>query len=196
MTMKRIGLVLLLLTLCPLAFGKHKEPSTYTIPLPPRPDFSPVDWLVGDWTGQTTGSSPRADLRLSVRYALERRVMVFREELSFQATKSVPAAKESWMGILSAPRSRPPYILHAYSSTGFLTRYEVTADGSDIRFNFSGGLHPPSGWLFRRLIERAGNSEFVETVQVAPPGRPFFNYYKAKFTRTLPSQPPAGAPSP
>ena len=193
--MKRIGVGLLLLSFCSPTFGKHKEPSTYTIPVPPRPDFSPLAWLVGNWTGQTTGISPRGELRLSASYALHKRIMIFRESISWQATKTAPATQESWMGILTEPHPRPPYILQTYSSTGFLTLYEVTADGPDIRFNFSGGLRPPSGWLFRRSIERTGDSGFVEAVQVAPPGRPFFDYYKARFTRALPSQPAPAAAS-
>jgi hypothetical protein len=87
------------------------------------------------------------------------------------------------MGILGASPDGVGYILRTFSSTGFIARYRVMVEGPEIRFNPEGGEKPPPGWLFRRLIQRTGVGELSDDVQVAPPGKSFFDYYSAKLSR-------------
>jgi hypothetical protein len=182
------GLVLALVCALTGAGGaaKDKPPVQYQIPLPAPPDFSEIDWLLGEWQGKTLTGGPAGELQLSVSFDLEKRILVLRGKISLAATRTVPATKESWMGILHASPGGTGFALRVFSSTGFMTRYGVTVDGAEVRLTPAGGDQPPPGWLFRRLWERAEPNEFTETVQAAPPGKPFFDYYTAKFTR-LPS---------
>jgi hypothetical protein len=188
--MKAVCLALLLLS--PLALpAKEKQPASYSIPIPPPPDFSPFAWLVGNWTGQTAGNSPQGALHFSAAYDLGKRIMVLREKLALDATKTTPATNETWMGILSPGPSASSFVLELYSTAGFVSRYQVTVDGPSINIVPAGGLAPPPGMLFRRIIQRTEDGGFTETVQVAPPARPFFDYYTAKFVRETPTSPPA-----
>jgi hypothetical protein len=164
-------------------FAKEKTPTVYQIPLPPKPDFSALDWLVGEWTGTTTERSAPGELRLSVSYELDKQVMLLREEASFPATKSSPAMKESWLGILTSDRTAASFLLRMFASTGFITRYRVTVEGPETHIDPEGGEQPPPGWLFRTVINRTDTQEFVETVRAAPPGKSFFDYYTAKLSR-------------
>ncbi len=176
------------------AAAKEKPSVQYQIPLPAPPDFSALDWLLGEWTGKTLANSPAGDVRLSISLDLEKRVLLFRGEVSLAATQTVPATKESWLGILSADPGRAGFTLQVFSSTGFITRYRVTVEGPQVRLNPEGGDRPPPDWLFRRVLERIGPGEFTETVQVAPPAKPFFDYYTAKFARVPPPAKPNPAP--
>ena len=47
--MKWLCLPVVLLLGPGLLVAKEKQPATYSIALPPKPDFSPLDWLVGEW---------------------------------------------------------------------------------------------------------------------------------------------------
>ncbi len=163
--------------------GKDKPPVQYQIPIPTPPDFSALDWLQGQWTGKTLPGRPPGEVQLSVGPDLEKRFLVFRGEVSLAATPTVPATQESWMGILSASPNGSGFILRVFSSTGFITRCRLTMDGADIHLNPEGGDSPPPGWLFRRVWVRTGPDEFTETVQAAPPGKAFFDYYVVKFAR-------------
>jgi hypothetical protein len=169
----------------PLA-AKQKPPVVYSIPLPPPADFTPLDWLLGDWAGKTTNRSAPGEVRLSATFDLDKQFIVLRGEVSLAATKSAPASRESWIGILSGNREGSGFVLRTFSSTGFIARYRVMVDGPEIRFNPEGGENPPPGWLFRRVIERVGVGELTETVQVAPPSKSFFDYYTAKLSRVTP----------
>ena len=176
--------------------AKEKAPTIYQIPLPPKPDFSALDWLVGEWTGKTTDQRTQGEIHLSVSYQLDKQVMLLREERSFQATKSSPASKESWLGILTSTRGAGGFMLRSFSTTGFITRYRVTVEGPEIHLNPEGGEQPPPGWLFRTVIKRTDPQEFVETVQTAPPNKGFFDYYTAKLNRVVVEGKPNTAPIP
>ena len=176
--------------------AKEKAPTIYQIPLPPKQDFSAVDWLVGEWTGKTTDRRAQGEIRLSVTYELDKQVMLLRGEAPFQATKTSPAMKETWLGVLTPDRGAGGFLLRAFSSTGFITRYRVTVEGPETHINPEGGEQPPPGWLFRTVIKRTDPQEFVETVQAAPPDKSFFDYYTAKLSRVTSEEKAKTAPIP
>lgn len=163
--------------------AKEKPPVQYQIPIPKPPDFSALAWLQGQWSGKTAGDGPAGEVKLSVSPDLENYFLVFRGEVSLAATNTVPAVKESWIGILSASHDGNGFILRVFSSTGFITRYRLAIDGAELHFNPEGGDSPPPGWLFRQVWVRTAPGRFTETVQAAPPGKGFFNYYGANLTR-------------
>jgi len=176
--------------------SKEKSPTVYQIPLPARPDFSAVDWLVGDWTGKTTDQRTQGELHLSVSYQLDKHVILFRGEITLQATKTSAPLKETWLGVLTPDRQGGEFLLRTFSSMGFITRYRLTVDGPETRINPEGGDQPPPGWLFRTVIMRTNPQEFVETVQVAPPNKNFFDYYTAKLNRLATEEKAKAAPTP
>ncbi len=197
--MKSIVLVCLCVAACfPLA-AQQKPSRAYSIPTPAEPNFSNVDWLIGEWAGKTVGKGPTGEVLLSASYELGRYFMVIREQVSLPATKGAPATHEGEMGILSASPSGKSFDLTLYSTHGFVTRYQVTATKGQIDFNPAGGPMPPSGWLFRWNIARSGNNQCSVRVDVAPPGQSFFNYYTALLSQvtrgTTTSAVPAGTAS-
>jgi len=180
------------------AGSKEKSPTVYQIPLPDRPDFSAVDCLVGDWSGKTTDQRAQGEVHLSVSYQLDKRVILFRGDTTLQATKTSAPLKESWLGVLTPDRQAGGFMLRMFSSMGFITRYRLTVDGQDTHINPEGGDQPPPGWLFRTVIKKTNPQEFIETVQVAPPNKSFFEYYTAKLNRITPEDKakPAQVPTP
>jgi hypothetical protein len=171
------------------ARAEDKPPASYTIPLPRMPDFSALDWLVGDWAGPVVGKHDQGQVHLSVSYTLGKRFMILNGQLAQPATKTAPATQETWMGVLGPAQSNSGFVLRVYSSTGFSTIYQVTATANEVEFNPAGG-DLPSGWLFRRHVERVGESSLSETLEVAPPGKAFFKYYTAQLMRMPPKETP------
>jgi hypothetical protein len=186
----RIGLLAIGVALLPAyaslaerGLCKEKPPAVYRLVSPPKPDFARFGWVLGDWAGKLGVKEPAGDARFSAIYDLDQRVIVLREELAFNATKNAPAYRDSWMGILTPGDVGRNWSMRMYTSHGFVTRYNVIADAHAIHFDFDGGEVPPSGWLFRRVIEHVSDTELRDTVQVAPPGHQFFDYYTARLTR-------------
>ena len=175
---------------------KDKAPATYSIPLPARPDFSPFAWIIGDWAGYSTtpqaAKEAQGRVHLTLSYTLDKRFILVNEDVSLPGGQNAPAQHESWMGLVGAGLSGSGFVMHAFSSTGFMTNYQVTVTDGEVRFDPEGGPNPPPGWLFRRVITRLGSGYFSESVQVAPPGKEFFDYYTAKLTHAI--QPTSGPP--
>jgi hypothetical protein len=138
--------------------------------------------------------NPADELRLSIAFDLEKRILVLRGNVSLAATQTVPLTKETWMGILNGSPRGTGLALRMFSSTGFITLYRVTVDGPQVWINPEGGEQPPTGWLFRRCWVRIDPNDFTETVQAAPPGKPFFQYYSATFTRVPSPETPKPGP--
>jgi hypothetical protein len=193
--MRALFLALLCLFGGVVAVAKEKPAVRYSIPLPAKPDFSALEWLLGDWTGKTTDRGAPREIRWSVALDLDKQVMIVRSEMTTAATASQPAWKESWLGILSPGGPRSGFVLRTFSSTGFIVLYHVTIDRGEVSLTQEGGEQPPPGWLFRRVLDRTGVDEFTETVQAAPPGKPFFDYYTAKLTRVSPAAKPPEKPA-
>jgi hypothetical protein len=189
--MKPVIIVTLILLAPAVLAAGDKHPSTYRIPLPPKPDFSSIEWMIGNWAGRMDRHSPQGEIHLSVAYDLDQRVMVFRENVSLAATGEIPANDESSIGILSRAPSGDSFLLQVFASTGFVSQYRVTVAGPEVDFTPDGGSQTPPGWLSRRIIQRGDVDGFTETVQMAPPLKPFFDYYSAAFTREPSPQKPA-----
>jgi hypothetical protein len=169
----------------------EKTPNTYTIQIPPEPNYSSIDWLVGNWVGKMAGKEPQGQVLLSVSYELGKRFLLLREEVSLFPTKSAPATHESLMGIFRATPPDNSFDLTLYSSNGFVTRYRAVIKDAEIDFNPAGGALPPPGWLFRRVLIHTNPGQCIERVEVAPPGKSFFTYYTADLHRiTSQSAPP------
>lgn len=202
----RLGVLVLALNcglFCAALPAKDKPPVQYQIPIPAAPDFSPLGWLEGRWNGSTLPPSPPGDIQITASPDLEKHILILRGEVTLEATPTAPATRESWMGVVTP--SGTDFKLRVFSSTGFITSYRMSIEGPDIHLNPEGGDAPPAGWLFRRLWSRTGPDELTETVEVAPPGKAFFNYYTAKLARVpvpakttpAPAPPPAkSAPTP
>jgi len=171
--------------------AKQKPPAIYRIPLPPAPDFSPMDWVIGEWSGTTIDHEPPGAIQLNAAYDFDKRIVIFRETMSMPATKTLPAVNESWMGIL-ASAAGSQVALHVFTSTGFVIRYRLAIDGAEMHFTPDGGEQPPPGWLFRRVWARTDLNSMTETVQVAPPDKPFFVFYTAKLGRVQPQKAEGG----
>jgi hypothetical protein len=193
---KKLVVLLTLVFLAPAFLAaKERQPSTYRIPLPPKPDFSSIEWMIGNWTGRMDRHSPQGEIHLSVSYDLDKRVMIFREKVSLAATGEIPANNKTSIGILSRARSGDSFLLQVFASTGFISQFRVTVAGSEIDFTPDGGPQPLPGWLSRRIIQRGDVDGFTETVQLAPPLKPFFDYYTAAFTREAPPEKPTAGQS-
>jgi hypothetical protein len=178
-----------------LLVANDKQQPPYRILLPPKPNFLPLDWMIGEWSGKMIGNGPQGEVHFSAEYDLNQRFMILREEVSFAATKTTQAFKENSMGVLSGEPGSG-FILRWFSTTGFITRYRLSVNGPEISWSQEGGDNPPPGGFFRRLIEHTNlnPSQFSETVQVAPPKRPFFDYYTARLTRVLPANTSPSSP--
>ena len=176
-------------------FARQKNPTIYTIPLPPKPDFSSLQWLIGDWSGKTAVKKLAGDVHLSVAYTLQQRFLKIQGDVSLPATKTAPATHESWVGMLSQGSSPGAFTLRLFTSNGFMTRYQVTVTGSQVLFNPQGGPLPPQGWLFRWVFAQVGPDACTEAVDVAPPGKSFFSYYSANLSRIAAANSAVPAPN-
>src|SRR5690349_14016341 len=80
-----VAVCLLISSMIPIsalpAAGKDKAPAVYRIQAPPKPDFSALAWLVGEWSGKIGIKQTIGEVHFSASYDLGERFMILREQL-------------------------------------------------------------------------------------------------------------------
>lgn len=88
--------------------------------------------------------------------------------------------------MLSRDKARDCFVLRQFHVEGFVNRYtadSVADDAATIVFTSEAIENIPAGWRARETYELVGQDEFVETFELAPPGKDFEPYTQSRLRR-------------
>jgi hypothetical protein len=142
--------------------------------------WGPVDYLVGDWTGEGGGGPGQGSGSFSFQPDLQGKILVRKNRSEYPATKERAAFVHD--DLMVVYRDAPDAGLRAiyFDSEGHTIQYEVHAasDGSQVVF-VSGA--EPSAPRYRLTYARAGQDRLKIKFEIAQPGKPeqFATYIEA-----------------
>lgn len=154
----------------------------------PKPDpWQPVRFLLGQWEGTSGGQPGEGRVQRTYEFALANRYIHERNTSIYppQEKNKKGETHEHW-SMLSYDRARKLLVLRQFHSEGFVNQYvirpEISTDKKVVfeseRFeNLSGE------WRARESYETVGGDEFIETFEIAEPGKDFEIYSQAKLKR-------------
>lgn len=156
-------------------------------PLPEH--WQPVQRLVGNWSGTATGASGEGTVKR--RYAL---VMNSRFIHETNITTYPPQEKnkagevhEHW-GVFSFDKARRTIVLRQFHVEGFVNTYRhaepTPGAATALMFESESFENFNNAWKARETYEFLSDDEFVETFELAPPGKPFQAYSRNHFKRS------------
>jgi hypothetical protein len=160
------------------AFGAEPVPEVW----------EPVRRFVGTWSGTASGQAGEGGV--SRRYA-----WVMGEQFLHESNVSVypPQEKnkkgerhEHW-GVFSFDRARKAIILRQFHIEGFVNTYRLTAVSAEkMVFESESFENFSNSWRARETYEFVSRDEFVETFELAAPGKEFTIYSRTRLRREGP----------
>ncbi len=147
--------------------------------------WEPIRRFVGNWSGASTGQagegavSRRYSWVLGDRYLNEVNTSVY----PLQEKNKLGERHEHW-GMFSYDKSRKTIVLRQFHVEGFVNTYRITAaSGDKIVFESEAFENFSNSWRARETYEFLGADEFVETFELAAPGKEFAVYSRTRLRR-------------
>ncbi len=174
--MLRTALVLALLSSTAIAQSKQDPPQ-----------WKALQQLVGTWSGTGEGQPGRSIVSRTYELILNSRFLLGKNRSVYTPQEKNPKGEthENW-DILSWDRTRKTCVLRQLHVESFVNQYILDSVSSDLRFfRFVTEAieNIPAGWKARETYEFLNMKEFIESFELAEPGKEFILYTKNHFKR-------------
>lgn len=143
--------------------------------------FKPVEFLIGDWIGEGSGSPGQGSGGFSLSYDLDGKILVRRSISDYPAANGRPAAHhEDLMIVYPEPSLRAVY----FDNEGHVIHYAVHAQSNGVQFISEPSKKEPR---YRLTYTKQDDGGVLIDFAIAPPGRPEgFKSYVAGTVRRKP----------
>jgi hypothetical protein len=139
--------------------------------------------LVGVWQGTSEGEPGKGTVRLEVSFVLGERFLKIDGTADYK--KGTGGEHHEDFGYVSHDTGRKTKVFRQFHAEGFVNQYVLTSDpngGEPIELTSESCENAPQGWKARERYAVRGD-ELDHTFELAPPGKPFATYTRAKLSR-------------
>jgi hypothetical protein len=150
-------------------------------------DNNPFNYFEGSWIGEETGKSGVGKGEREYQFILVNNFLFQKNKSVFEPQEKNPKGEihQDW-AFYSFDRMRAKYVLREFHSEGFVNQYvldSLSADNKTMIFVSEAIENVPQGWRARVAFIIQNEDEFVETFELAGPGKDFSLILKNKWTR-------------
>ena len=151
------------------------------------PAWKALQVLVGNWSGTGEGESGTSTVSRSYELILNNKFMLGKNRSEYKPQEKNPKGEthENW-DMLSWDRTRGKCIFRQFHVESFVNQYVLDSVSSDLkffRFVTEAIENIPSGWRARETYEFLDRNDFIETFELAEPGKDFTLYPRNHFRR-------------
>lgn len=149
--------------------------------------WEPLKFFVGTWEGTGKGKPGTSKIEREYQFVLNGKYLNVRSRSVYdpQPTNLKGETHEEW-GMISFDKSRKQFVFRQFHVEGFVNQYVTTSVSSDnkaIVFTSEGIENIPPGWRARETYRIISPDEFVETFELAGPGKDFEIYSEGRLIR-------------
>jgi len=153
-----------------------------------KPDpWQPVRFLVGTWKGTAAGEPGTGTVERTYQFILNDRFIEERNTSTYAPSeRNTQGEVHHHLGILSYDRKRKALMLRQFHEESFVNLYALNpALGSASKrvFESESFENFDNAWKARETYDVISSDEFIETFELAPPGKPFEVYSRNHFKR-------------
>jgi hypothetical protein len=154
----------------------------------PKPDpWQRVRFLLGRWTGTVQGEAGNGTVTRSYEFTLSGRFIEERNVSTYPAqAKNRKGEVHEHRSFFSYDRQRQKLVLRQFHQEGFVNTYVFNGAESTstvLVFDSESFENLDAGFKARETYEVYSSDEFVETFEVAEPGKALDLYSRTRFTR-------------
>jgi hypothetical protein len=146
-----------------------------------------VRFMLGRWTGTVQGESGNGTATRSYEFTLAGRFIEERNVSTYPAqAKNLKGEVHEHRGFISYDRRRQKLVLRQFHQEGFVNTYVLNSKestGNVLVFDSESFENLDAGFRARETYEVYSSDEFIETFEVAEPGKPLDLYSRTRFTR-------------
>lgn len=154
----------------------------------PAPDpWTAVRFLVGEWKGTAIGEPGEGTVTRQYEFILANQFIRETNTSTYRANeKNKTGEVHEHLGFISYDKSRKLLVMRQFHEEGFVNQYALsptTATATKVVFESERFENFSNEWRARETYDILGPDEFIETFELAPPGKPFEVYSKNHFHR-------------
>jgi hypothetical protein len=156
-------------------------------PADPHHDhWQPVRFMLGDWQGDAEGESGRGTVERTYALVLGSKFIEEHNISRYEPRDGKPAEIHHHRGFLSFDRARKTIMLRHFHEEGFVNLFALNAQSSTatrLIFDSVSFENFSNEWRARETYEVISADEFVESFELAEPGKDFQLYSRNHFRR-------------
>jgi hypothetical protein len=148
--------------------------------------WQPVQFLVGEWEGESDGQPGKGTVKRSYRFVLGGKFLHEENVSTYPPQPKNPKGEtHEHRSFLSYDRARRTLVLRQFHQEGFVNQYAMLpgAKPNALVFESEAVENVPSGWRARETYDLLGSDAFVETFALAQAGKDFETYSQTRFRR-------------
>ncbi len=151
--------------------------------------WTPFDVLIGSWHGTGSGQPGVGTYERTYEFVLGSKFLQVRNKSVYLPQEQNPQGEvhEDW-GLFSFDKKRNTLVFRQFHSEGFVNQYlldHLSADGQQISFITESIENIADGWQARETYKVISQNEFMETFELAAPGKDFELYTESHFWRIV-----------
>jgi hypothetical protein len=153
-----------------------------------KPDpWQPVRFLAGNWEGTVSGQSGSGTVSRSYEFILHDNFIQEKNTTTYPPQQQNKAGEvHHHLGFISYDSERKTLMLRQFHEESFVNLYALNpmASGPDLLvFESENFENFDNSWKAKETYEIISNEEFIETFELAPPGKAFEVYSHNHFKR-------------
>jgi len=142
--------------------------------------------LIGKWAGDSEGKPGKGRCERSYELVLNGKFIEETNKSTYASLHSTKGEIHEDRGFISYDKTRKTFVLRQFHMSGFVNQYKIELISPDkklIVFKSENIENIPGGFRAREIYQIMNDNEFVETFEIAEPGRDFEVYSKARLKR-------------
>jgi hypothetical protein len=147
----------------------------------------PLSYFVGNWKGTGEAGGMKGAYERSYQSVFNGRFIEARNKSVFSPTEKNPRGEvHEDLGYFSYDKNRKLFILRQFHVEGFVNQYRldtISSNGKTIVFATESIENIPLGWKAKETYQLISTNEFIETFELAEPGKAFEVYSKVRLMR-------------
>jgi hypothetical protein len=152
-----------------------------------KPDpLAPLTRFVGSWSGTASGQSGDGTVARTYSPSMRGRYLQETNVSRYPAREANKADEvHEHLSMFSYDKARKLIVLRQFHVEGFVNTYRQVSppDTLPLVFESESFENFSNAWKARETYEFSGDDEFVETFELAPPGKPYEVYSRNRLKR-------------
>jgi hypothetical protein len=170
-----------LLLLAPVSGLQETKPAASADP------WAPLRFIVGNWRGPSTGEPGQGTSERTYEFEFGETFIHVRNKGVYPSQPKNPKGEvHQDTGFFSYDKTRKRFVFRQFHSEGFVNQYvedPAASDGKSLVFVTEAIENIPDGWRARETYRSIGPDEFIETFELAAPGKEFARYTECRLRR-------------